>query len=46
MTWEDVLSLAGSVVDKAKLWEALIPSMGFMALLRNVPEFRRGWSIR
>ncbi|MEJ3750750.1 TROVE domain-containing protein [Actinomycetes bacterium KLBMP 9797] len=36
MTWEDVLSLAGSKVDKARLWEALIPSMGYMALLRNL----------
>jgi hypothetical protein len=39
MTWEDVLSLAGSKVDKGKLWEALIPSMGYMALLRNVRGF-------
>lgn len=39
MTWEDVLSLAGTRVDKAKLWEALIPSMGFMALLRNLRNF-------
>jgi len=39
MTWEDVLSLAGSTVDKAKLWEALIPSMGYMAMLRNLRNF-------
>jgi hypothetical protein len=39
MTWEDVLSLAGSKVGKAKLWEALIPSMGYMALLRNLRNF-------
>lgn len=39
MTWEDALSLAGSKVDKAKLWEALIPSMGYMALLRNLRNF-------
>ncbi|MER7331648.1 MULTISPECIES: TROVE domain-containing protein [unclassified Micromonospora] len=39
MTWEDVLSLAGSKVDKARLWEALIPSMGYMALLRNLRNF-------
>lgn len=38
-TWEDVLSLAGSKVDKAKLWTALIPSMGYMALLRNLRNF-------
>jgi hypothetical protein len=31
MTWEDVLSLAGSIVDKRLLWQAMIPSMGYMA---------------
>lgn len=39
MTWEDVLSLAGSRVDKKHLWEAVIPSMGYMALLRNLRNF-------
>jgi hypothetical protein len=39
MTWEDVLSLAGSKVDKARLWEAIIPSMGLMALARNLRNF-------
>lgn len=39
MTWEDALSLVGSKVDKAKLWAALIPSMGYMALLRNLRNF-------
>jgi hypothetical protein len=39
MTWEDALSLAGGKVDKAQLWEALIPSMGYMALLRNLRNF-------
>jgi hypothetical protein len=39
MTWEDALSLAGSKVDKAKLWTAMIPSMGYMALLRNLRNF-------
>jgi hypothetical protein len=39
MTWEDALSLAGSRVDKAELWAALIPSMGYMALLRNLRNF-------
>jgi hypothetical protein len=39
MTWEDLLSLAGSKVDKAKLWEAIAPSMGYMALLRNLRGF-------
>lgn len=39
MTWEDALSLAGPDVDKARLWEAMIPSMGYMALLRNLRNF-------
>jgi TROVE domain len=38
-TWEDALSLAGNRVDKARLWEALIPGMGFMAQLRNLRGF-------
>jgi hypothetical protein len=36
MDWRAVLSALGSKVDKAKLWEALIPNMGYMALLRNL----------
>lgn len=36
MTWEDVLSLAGSKLPKDKLWEAIAPSMGIMALIRNL----------
>ncbi|MDP9818967.1 hypothetical protein J3R04_004937 [Spirilliplanes yamanashiensis] len=39
MTWEDALSLAGPRVDRRALWEALIPSMGYMALLRNLRAF-------
>lgn len=39
MTWEDALSLAGDRVDKVALWTALIPSMGYMALLRNLRNF-------
>ncbi len=39
MTWEDALSLAGPVVDKRLLWQALIPSMGYMACLRNLRNF-------
>jgi TROVE domain-containing protein/VWA domain-containing protein len=39
MTWEDALSLAGSKVPKRQLWEALIPVMGYMALLRNLRNF-------
>lgn len=39
MTWEDALSLAGSKVSKRELWTALIPSMGYMALVRNLRNF-------
>jgi hypothetical protein len=39
MTWEDALSLAGSGLDQKRLWEAMIPSMGCMALLRNLRNF-------
>lgn len=39
MTWEDALPLAGPKVDKRKLWEAIIPSMGIMALARNLRNF-------
>lgn len=39
LTWEDVLSLAGSKVPKNELWEAMIPNMGYMALLRNLRNF-------
>ncbi|MCA2214196.1 TROVE domain-containing protein [Jidongwangia harbinensis] len=39
MTWEDALSLAGAELDKARLWTALIPGMGYMALLRNLRNF-------
>lgn len=39
MNWEDALSLAGTKVGKKELWEALIPTMGFMALLRNLRNF-------
>ncbi len=39
MTWEDVLSLVGSRLPKAKVWEALIPVMGLMALARNLRNF-------
>lgn len=36
MTWEDVLSLAGPRLPKARVWEAIVPSMGVMALIRNL----------
>lgn len=39
MTWEDALSLAGPKVSKRDLWTALIPSMGYMALIRNLRNF-------
>lgn len=40
MTWEDALSLGGQLgLDKRELWEAMIPSMGYMALLRNLRNF-------
>jgi hypothetical protein len=46
MTWEDALSMSGQVVasplnkiTKAGVWEAMIPSMGIMALLRNLRNF-------
>jgi hypothetical protein len=38
-TWEDALSLAGARVPKAELWTALIPVMGYMALVRNLRNF-------
>ncbi len=39
LTWENVLSLAGDRLDKRAVWEAVIPSMGYMALLRNLRNF-------
>jgi hypothetical protein len=38
LTWEDALSLGGSKLDKAKLWEALIDAdaLGYMAIIRNL----------
>jgi hypothetical protein len=39
ITWEQALSQAGKDVDKRALWEAKIPSMGYMALLRNLRNF-------
>jgi len=39
MTWEDTLSLVGSKIPKKDLWEALAPTMGYMALLRNLRNF-------
>lgn len=39
LTWEDVLSELGSKVDKAALWEAIIPAMAPGALLKNLRNF-------
>lgn len=41
MTWEDALSLTGKYanLDQKDVWEAMIPSMGYMALLRNLHNF-------
>ncbi|MDQ2874807.1 MAG: TROVE domain-containing protein, partial [Actinomycetota bacterium] len=36
MTWEDVLSLAGSALPKRDVWTALAPTLGYMAALRNL----------
>lgn len=41
MTWEDTLSLAGRRVDRAQLWQALVPVMNYQALLRNLANFDR-----
>jgi hypothetical protein len=39
-TWEAAIPLAGQVgADKRRVWEALIPSMGIMALIRNLRNF-------
>lgn len=40
MTWEDVLSGSPSL-PKHDLWNALIPTMGYMALLRNLRNFEQ-----
>lgn len=36
MTWEDALSLAGPKVSKRDLWTALVPVLGYFALIRNL----------
>lgn len=38
LTWENV---AGEIGLDAKTWEALIPNMGYMALLRNLRNFEQ-----
>lgn len=37
-TWEDMTSWLGGALD-ASFWEAVIPNMGYMALLRNLRNF-------
>jgi hypothetical protein len=40
MTWEDAKSLGGQYgLESRVIWEAMIPSMGYMALLRNLRNF-------
>lgn len=39
MTWEDALSAVGDKLPKARVWSAVIPNMGYMALLRNLRNF-------
>lgn len=39
LTWEDVMSALGDKVNKGQLWDALIPNMGYMAILRNLRNF-------
>lgn len=39
LTWEDVLSLGGKHINKKQMWEAVIPSMGIFALVRNIRNF-------
>lgn len=36
MTWEDVFALGGKKLNKADMWKAILPEMGYMALLRNL----------
>lgn len=41
ITWEDALSLGGRKLDKAALWKGILPSMGYMATLRNLGNLDR-----
>lgn len=40
MTWEMLSGWIGGAMD-AKAWETIIPSMGYMALLRNLRNFEK-----
>jgi hypothetical protein len=39
LTWENTVSRATTPEEKRAAWEAQIPSMGYMALLRNLRNF-------
>jgi hypothetical protein len=40
MTWEDTLSYGGQLgLPKSLMWDAIIPEMGYMAILRNLRNF-------
>lgn len=39
LSWQNVLSMAGNKLPKDKLWEAVIPTMGYQALLMNLRNF-------
>lgn len=39
MTWQAALSATGGKVSKKQQWEQTIPTMGYMALLRNLRNF-------
>lgn len=36
MKWETALSVAGPLIGRDAMWQALAPTMGYMALLRNL----------
>lgn len=40
ITWEQLSGWLGGALD-AKFWESVIPSMGYMALLRNLRNFEK-----
>lgn len=41
LTWENVGSSFGAGGLDAKAWEALIPTLGYMALIRNLRDFEK-----
>lgn len=36
MNWEDALSMAGDKLPKGEVWKAMLPQLGYMALIRNL----------